>query len=453
MERFSRKRDSRQDARSSIEEAIARGLRLVDDRTGIIQGLYDLPLETNDPRLFHVSAPLADTSRYFGMECYRHNGGAALSRERATIAAIGEAVERYCGGFYDPDALIVARPKDLGDNAIDPGQFTLFADEQYSQVGFPMSRPSKDTFFSWASGYSLVRNVQVYVPACFVYVPYRFPSREEFITLPISTGLACGSSREDAILRGIYEAVERDSFAITWLNQIPMPRVTIGSATSGELGAVVQRFEEAGLGICVNLATTDLGIPVVITLSLDDSGAGPASVIAARADFDIEYAIMRSLEETAQTRLWGRKLLRDWPEFSAKDGYTNIVEGGDHVRLYADRHMVQHLQFLTGAPSVSSLEALPTVAQESVSDRIRRCVDALSAKGHDVIVVDVTTSDMAEVGFHVVRVLVPGLHPLDMDHNYRYLGGKRLYQVPVTMGYSDRMRTQAELNPVPHPFP
>ncbi|HHX28797.1 MAG TPA: hypothetical protein GX716_07295, partial [Firmicutes bacterium] len=50
-----------------ISNAISRGLCLVDDRTGIIQGLIDLPLETNDPRFFHVAAPLADTSRYFGM--------------------------------------------------------------------------------------------------------------------------------------------------------------------------------------------------------------------------------------------------------------------------------------------------------------------------------------------------------------------------------------------------
>lgn len=88
-------------------------MRLVDERTGIIQGLFELPLETNDPKFFHIAAPLTDTSRYFGVQCYRHNGGAALTKERATIAAIGEAIERYCSGMYDPDAIFKARAKDL----------------------------------------------------------------------------------------------------------------------------------------------------------------------------------------------------------------------------------------------------------------------------------------------------------------------------------------------------
>jgi hypothetical protein len=40
-----------------------------------------------------------------------------------------------------------------------------------------------------------------------------------------------------------------------------------------------------------------------------------------------------------------------------------------------------------------------------------------------------------------------------MDHHYRYLGGHRLYDAPIAMGYFDRARSPAELNPVPHPFP
>ena len=407
---------------NSITDAIRRGMRLVDERTGIIQGLFDLPLETNDPRFFHIAAPLADTSRYFGMQCYRHNGGAALTRERAAISAIGEAVERYCGGFYDPDALIEARVKDLGDSAVKPWEFALFTDEQYSEKGFPMSKPSPDTVFHWVKAQSLVSGDEAYVPACFVYVPFMFKTRQEFITLPISTGLACGSTREDAILRGLYEVVERDSFAITWLNRLPVPRLIVDKPRNPDLVAVVERFAEVGLGISVSLATSDLGIPVVITLSLDNTGAGPSSVIAARSDFDLEHAVMRSLEETAQTRLWGRKLQRDRADFAPDADYSNIQEGGDHVRLYCDGGVRQHLSFLLDAPETVNLKSCPVLKPETAVERLARCVGILAAKGYDVLTVDVTTPDIAELGFHVVRTLVPGLQSMDMDHNWRYLG-------------------------------
>lgn len=436
-----------------ISNAISRGLCLVDDRTGIIQGLIDLPLETNDPRFFHVAAPLADTSRYFGMECYRHNGGAALTRDRATISAIGEAVERYAGGFYDPAGLLRARPRDLGGDAVNLADFALFTGEQYASEGFPMRRPSHDAYYYWVKGRSLTRGVEVYVPACFVYVPYRFTTREEFITLPISTGLACGSTVEDAVLRGLYEVVERDAFAITWLNRMPVPRIAIHNARNALLAEVLERFREVDLSVSVSLATTDLGIPVVITLSLDDTGAGPASVIAARADFDLEQAITRSLEETAQTRLWARKLMRDRPEFEPAPDYSDIVMGEDHVRLYCDKHMRVHLNFLLDAPEEIGVRDLAVPPRESAAARLDRCLDVLASKGFDVIVVDVTTPDIHEVGFHVVRVIVPGLQPLDMDHNWRHLGGRRLYEVPVRMGFEERPKSPEEMNPVPHPFP
>lgn len=448
-----RKNVLRRRPRLELEDAIRKSKRLIDQRTGIIQGLYDLPLETNDPKFFHVAAPLTDTSRYFGIQCFRFNGGAALTRERATMAAVGEAVERYCAGFYDPDSFVKAKANDLGPDVVGPWQFVLFSEKQYKQKGFPMSRPYKDTVYHWVKGRSLVRGVEVYVPACFVYAPYHFTSMDEFVTIPISTGLACGGSPEDATLRGIYEVVERDSFSITWLNEMPIPRLTVDTPRSAELRAVKEAFEEVGLDLCVNLATTDLGIPVVITLALDRSNAGPASVIAARADFDVEYAVVRSLEETAQTRLWAKKLMRDKPDFQPEEGFTNIVDGEEHVRLFANPDMTKYLRFLTEAPRVIDLSSLEPPPDEDVSSRIKRCVDTLDAKGYDVIVVDITTPDIAEVGFCVVRVLIPGLHPLDLDHNWRYLGGKRLYEVPVKMGFADREKSEEELNPIPHPFP
>ncbi|QUL98978.1 MAG: YcaO-like family protein [Candidatus Fermentithermobacillus carboniphilus] len=436
-----------------LQRAIRNGMRLVDERTGIIQGLFELPLETNDPKFFHIAAPLTDTSRYFGVQCYRHNGGAALTKERATIAAIGEAIERYCSGMYDPDAISKARAKDLGDAAVGPWQFALFSETQYSRPDFPLSKPLESAVFGWVQGYSLNRNTNVYVPACFVYVPYRFMSRTEFVTVPISTGLACGTSLEDAILRGIYEVVERDAFSIVWLNRLNVPRLQIEDFSRREVLAVVEKFREVGIDLCINLATTDLGIPVVITLALDDTGAGPASVIAARADFDLEYAVMRSLEETAQTRLWAKKLMRDKPDYEPKPGFTDIVSGEDHVRLFASPKMRKHLEFLTEAPFITGSGSVPCPADEDVRGRIRRCVDMLSFHGYETIVVDITTPDIREAGFRVVRVLVPGLQPLDMNHNWRYLGGKRLYEAPVKMGFFEKPKSLEELNGIPHPFP
>jgi ribosomal protein S12 methylthiotransferase accessory factor len=79
-------------------------------------------------------------------------------------------------------------------------------------------------------------------------------------------------------------------------------------------------------------------------------------------------------------------------------------------------------------------------------------VERVRRAGLDVIACDLTTPDVAELGLSVVRVVVPGLHPLFMGHSNRVLGGTRLYAVPSRLGLRGLAPGQAD-NPYPHPFP
>ena len=84
---------------------------------------------------------------------------------------------------------------------------------------------------------------------------------------------------------------------------------------------------------------------------------------------------------------------------------------------------------------------------------IRCLVDKLNEKNLNVIVKDLTTVDIDDVGFKVVRAVVPGMQPLDINFARRYLGGKRLYGVPCQMGLRSQPLTEEEVNPYPHMFP
>ncbi|MEJ8646145.1 YcaO-like family protein [Streptomyces sp. MS1.HAVA.3] len=67
--------------------------------------------------------------------------GAALGdHERARIAALGEAVERFCGNVV-PDTLPIASHAELaraGRAAVDPREFALYSRAQYARRGFPL---------------------------------------------------------------------------------------------------------------------------------------------------------------------------------------------------------------------------------------------------------------------------------------------------------------------------
>jgi ribosomal protein S12 methylthiotransferase accessory factor len=71
----------------------------------------------------------------------------------------------------------------------------------------------------------------------------------------------------------------------------------------------------------------------------------------------------------------------------------------------------------------------------------------------EVIVVDVTTADVEELGFKVVKVLIPGMQPVDFGVQWPHVGGRRLYEAPRRMGYQQFRTQPQELNRFPHPFP
>jgi ribosomal protein S12 methylthiotransferase accessory factor len=84
---------------------------------------------------------------------------------------------------------------------------------------------------------------------------------------------------------------------------------------------------------------------------------------------------------------------------------------------------------------------------------LRKVLSILDKRGFDVLVVDLTTPDVRELGLHVVRVLIPGLQPLHGDHCYPFLGGKRLYEVPCRLGLRNNPLREDKVFKLPHPFP
>jgi len=67
------------------------------------------------------------------------------------------------------------------------------------------------------------------------------------------------------------------------------------------------------------------------------------------------------------------------------------------------------------------------------------------------LLADVTTEDMRDLGLLVVRAVIPGFHPLFMGHQFRALGGTRLWEIPQKFGYPGISREHGD-NPLPHPF-
>jgi ribosomal protein S12 methylthiotransferase accessory factor len=213
-----------------------------------------------------------------------------------------------------------------------------------------------------------------------------------------------------------------------------------------------ERFAPSNLGFYINDITTDIPVPVIFGLLIDEHNEGLAVAVGASANLDAEGAALKALLEAAQGRLWLKSMKRSDTRVYRED-FADIEYFEDHVRLFGSLNSVPYVNFLTRTPADKDIHSVRTLQAVDTAQDLTGCVNVLAAKGFDVIAVNLTQPDVENLGFYVAKVRVPGLVDINPNHNYPHLGGKRLYTVPRVLGYYDRNIREHEMTSIPHPFP
>jgi ribosomal protein S12 methylthiotransferase accessory factor len=432
----------------------------ISDRTGIIRGIFEVMGESDDPILFHVVSIGADTYPIFAQPKSEASGGAGLTQSIASAAAIGESIERYCLSYVDESEFIFSSYFDLERNdrlAVNPKQLALFSNKQYSQNSFAFKEFTKYSMVNWVWGFSLNQNKPILIPASLVYIPYphkgrasgmKFKNEEDLVCHAISSGAACAITRKEAILKGLYEVIERDALMITWLNKISCPLMDLSSGKW--INKIFQeKFLPSRLKFYVANITMDIDIPTMFAIIIDEKNDGLAVCVGAASNLDAETAALKALVEAAQSRPWLKSLNKAKVPIHEND-FNKIQTFQDRVLLYSKLNSIKYLDFIIKSAKIQTFDHLAE-SQSDVDTSLNECLSILGKKNMDAQFVDLTTRDIKQLGLHVTKTLIPGLQDLNAQHKYRMLGGQRLYDVPKIMGYAHK--NEEDLNLVPHPFP
>lgn len=436
-----------------LEEFLTRANHFVSPHTGLVKKVFEVCTEPDDARLHFIGTEMAVTSRYGDLfvNCSNNNGGAGLSREEAIAAAIGESIERYACSVCSEE-LFLSTYNDLQGRAVHPQNLTPYSAAQYAQKNFPYQPFTAITPIRWIQGISLLDNKPIWYPASLTHVPYSFSAGEIPIAPSVTTGMALAMTPSEAILSGLCEVVERDSFMIMWWNRLPVPEIIVPE--NSWLGQIIKtHFSIPGVRFRLFNITTDTGIPSVVCIVEDARDNGCAIACGAATRPDPAEAVLKALIEAAQTRSWVRHLSRQNGRLETDNKYSNINSFENHVRLYAHHTMRQVLKFILDNGHTINLFDLPNMSTSNVSNTLRRCVNGLMTLGLEPIAIDLTPIDVAEAGLSTIKVAIPGMVELNSSHNLRCFGYKRLYDAPIHMGYYIKEILETELNPFPHPFP
>lgn len=426
---------------------------LVDERTGIVRHLIEVKREAGAPDLFGYYAKACDTNAFTTQRNFSEAGGASTDRKIAMAKAIGEAVERYCSAIFDVSELPYFSFDSASFPAVSPGNFALYSLQQYQEDGFPYHPFLPDTPVHWIQGTDLMSNQPYYVPASMVFVPY-FPNHELGevpLCQPISTGLASHFSNADASLSAICEVIERDAFTIVWQAQLSMPQILI-ETLSAQNQDLIRRYKHSGAEVSVLNLSMDHGIPTILSVLRHIHSELPALVFAAATHLDPEKAVRKSLEELALTRRLAKHLKLTIPSFSAEMDYSGIANKMGHVRLLCDQERAHLADFIFSSPVKTEFGDIDNISSGNAEDDVQTVVGKLTGFSRQVIIVDLTTPDVKDLGLFVHRAIIPGFHPLFFGHRVRALGGVRLWTVPQKLGFVG-ISSETGDNPIPHPYP
>lgn len=398
---------------------------LVSERTGLVRSVAPVPrpaTEPDPPRIFNATLSHFDFRRAAPIERLATGKGAV--DEDARLAAIAEAVERYCGWNGRRESFLQATYSELGADAIAPEEFGLYAESQYRRAGFPYRPFDPSRPIAWVRGTELPDLRPVWLPAELVYLN----SFEDLLAPPDSTGMAAGPDLEHAILAGLHEAVERDAFTVTWL-----ARRAAGRAAASVSGAVersiIRNYARNGVETRLYRLAAEVPIAVMMALAVDETGLGPAAAVGLGCHLDPAVAARKALFELCQVRPGvsveaGRKLA----------GPADVRTLEDHAAYYAVPERLTEFEFLDSGAAADGANR----STGSVAGDIACSVAALRQTGCRTAYVDITTPEFEDFPIRVARVLVTGLQPIHFGYGMERLGG--------------RLSLEKNLNPAPHPL-
>lgn len=437
--------------------------KLVSPRFGLVRGLFPgetaipaaaAPMPVGDPETMHTEWV----------------AGRATSVADAKRTALLEALERYAGFAPNGKAsALCTSARELGDLALDPRNLILHSPDQYAEDDFPFVPFDDEKIMNWVWGYSFRRRSPVALPESSVYYGHKHLRDTDSQVVPLlafdtSNGCALGSSLEDALLYGLFEVLERDAFLMTWYTRTPPKRVDLHTADDPKLAFLAERMEGEGYEVYAFNITQEFMVPSiwVAAVCLEDSPGKVKTVSAAGCHIDPEKAAWAGLIEVAASIPSIRdRMVENRSRALAMLKSGNLVTAmPDHCMLYALYESFYRLQWAFHDPSgpYAFQSEFCSFYNRQQSSNLKEDLDAVVSSvlehGLDVVAVDQTTPEQAELGLVAVRVFLPGALPMSFGHRYRRLhGAKRLEQ---RLGTTSRKRATSghkSVNPWPHPFP
>jgi ribosomal protein S12 methylthiotransferase accessory factor len=331
----------------------------------------------------------------------RHTGK-GITPVQARVSLTMESVERYASEFREihRERLIRDSYRRLSQrfNVLHPPDLILSRVSEYDD-----DRP-----IFWTAGYDLLREEEVYLPACAVFHPFHL---DDILVIHTHTnGIAAGNTLEEAVEHGLTEVIERDAWSIAQYRAEALDALSVEAADGNAfLLDIIGKFSEAEVEIVAKNITSDVGVPTIAAFSRDLQYDSMIPIDGFGTHLDPRVALARALLEIVTTRAL----------FLQTKGLAGLQEA---CAAYFREEEQDYRFFSHRQISLGDMDA---DFRDDICDDVRLLMSRCANRGLDrVIAVDLTDD---ATGIPTVRVVVPGMEACCFDRSRR---GERLFSDP-----------------------
>ena len=397
---------------------------LVDPVLGYITDVYAKEQVSIDKNIIYFSSFYTQPYRKYDFKPERFiysTMGKGISHRQSQISALSEAVERIASQYHGNEPKIFSKASELEGRYVSVEDLTSFSDNQYNVFESALQsenlnqihqcEPYADDPIHWTHGWSLLSGDKIYLPFNFCYANTPFEDR---FTNFFHNGGSAGNCLEEAVLQGMFELIERDAVAIWWYNRLECPRVDYSCVSEKLLKQIEQQLLPE-YDVWVLDLTQDIQVPVMCAVTHHKVTGEFALGFGCHLDGVI--SCQRALTEVFQL-------------IEIKDSNTSPF----HLS------QIQAEPYIFGQIETCKALEQSKIISDDIKDDIDFCLAEIEQLGLDVIAIN---NSRAALKLSSVKVIIPGL-----CHIFPYFGLRRLYDVPVQLGYFDQPKQEAELNPL-----
>ena len=249
---------------------------------------------------------------------------------------------------------------------------------------------------SWIEGWDLMSAAPRPVPLALVDTAYIVPSPHPHGLSRDTTGLAAGTSLQQAMAHACFEILERHAHCMAMATPHFFDRFQIDmrAIRSGEAGEIMERLARAGFAVGAWIVPAEHDLPVYWCHVMEGAGHAPLAPLPASGlgcDLTHDRALAKALMEACQSRL----------------GVISSAREDVSGRLYQPsdrREMVAWRAFLSGA----ALPYCHAPEDRNSGSVLETALHALKSAGATAAIAVVLYSDES-IPLHVVRIVAPPL--------------------------------------------